>query len=123
MTYKATSTSSDLKIRNTHGLSDIRRKFPALDHLVSSQVTNPLFYTTMASDLKKDNLGQVEMDDFPTKEVEVNPEELELQQAIRNYVPNTDAEKKLVRKIDLHLIPILWIMYILNYVDRTNIVS
>lgn len=74
------------------------------------------------SDLKKDNLAQVEMDDFPIKEGAVNAEELELQQAIRNYVPDTDAEKKLVRKIDLHLIPILWIMYILNYVDRTNIV-
>lgn len=75
------------------------------------------------SDLKKDNLAQVEMDDFPTKELAVNAEELELQQAIRNYIPDTDAEKKLVRKIDLHLIPILWLMYVLNYVDRTNIVS
>ena len=74
------------------------------------------------SELKKDHLAQVEMDDFPTKDAGLNAEELELQQAIRNYVPDTDAEKKLVRKIDLHLIPTLWIMYILNYVDRTNIV-
>jgi hypothetical protein len=49
-------------------------------------------------------------------------EEIELQQALSNYIPETDAEKKLRRKIDLHLMPILWIMYILNYVDRTNIV-
>lgn len=27
-------------------------------------------------------------------------------------------EKKLVRKIDVRLLPILFIMYILNYVDR-----
>ncbi|KAH6703189.1 major facilitator superfamily domain-containing protein [Leptodontidium sp. MPI-SDFR-AT-0119] len=51
----------------------------------------------------------------------VTAEEIELQQALRDYIPETDAEKKLRRKIDLHLMPILWIMYILNYVDRTNI--
>lgn len=43
-------------------------------------------------------------------------------EALRNYVPNSAEEKKLVRKIDMFLMPILWIMYILNYVDRTNIV-
>jgi hypothetical protein len=47
----------------------------------------------------------------------------ELQQELRNYVPHTTEEKKLVRKIDMFLMPMLWIMYILNYVDRTNIVS
>lgn len=52
---------------------------------------------------------------------DANQEQLELEQALANYVPGTDAEKKLLRKIDLHLMPILWIMYILNYVDRTNI--
>jgi len=45
----------------------------------------------------------------------------ELADAIRNYVPGTTEERKLVRKIDLLLMPMLWIMYILNYVDRTNI--
>lgn len=47
----------------------------------------------------------------------------ELAAALRNYVPGSEAEKKLVRKIDYHLMPILWIMYVLNYVDRTNIVG
>uniref|UniRef100_L2G0X8 Vitamin H transporter n=1 Tax=Colletotrichum fructicola (strain Nara gc5) TaxID=1213859 RepID=L2G0X8_COLFN len=45
----------------------------------------------------------------------------ELAEALRNYVPGTQEEKALVRKIDFYLMPILWIMYILNYVDRTNI--
>lgn len=49
--------------------------------------------------------------------------EPELAEALRNYVPRSAEEKKLVRKIDLFLMPILWIMYVLNYVDRTNIVS
>lgn len=33
------------------------------------------------------------------------------------YVPNTEEERKLVRKIDMRLIPMLWVMYILNYVS------
>ncbi|KAK7430521.1 hypothetical protein QQZ08_003040 [Neonectria magnoliae] len=44
-----------------------------------------------------------------------------LVQALREYQPGTAEEKKLVRKIDCFLMPILWIMYILNYIDRTNI--
>lgn len=37
------------------------------------------------------------------------------------YVPGTIEEKRLVRKIDIRLIPILWIMFMFNYIDRTNI--
>lgn len=33
------------------------------------------------------------------------------------------AEKALVRKIDIRLLPMLIIMYIMNYLDRNNIVS
>ncbi|KAF2087786.1 MFS general substrate transporter [Saccharata proteae CBS 121410] len=32
-----------------------------------------------------------------------------------------DEEKKLVRKIDLYLLPTIWLMYLLSYMDRTNI--
>ncbi|BCS20356.1 uncharacterized protein APUU_20788A [Aspergillus puulaauensis] len=38
-----------------------------------------------------------------------------------SYVPGTDEEKKLVRKIDLYLLPCIWIMYLLSYMDRTNV--
>lgn len=31
------------------------------------------------------------------------------------------VEKKLVRKLDLTLIPMLWILYLFNYLDRNNI--
>lgn len=31
-----------------------------------------------------------------------------------------EEEKKLVRKIDLHLLPNIWIMYLLSYLDRTK---
>lgn len=57
------------------------------------------------------------------KDVLVDDENRDLAEALRNYVPHSAEEKKLVRKIDLFLMPILWIMYILNYIDRTNIVS
>lgn len=70
----------------------------------------------------KDEFVHVEMNGVDAKNT-VSAEEIELQQALKNYVPGTEAEKKLRRKIDLHLMPMLWIMYILNYVDRTNIVS
>lgn len=32
-----------------------------------------------------------------------------------------EEEKALVRKIDLRLLPAIWLMYLLSYIDRTNI--
>ena len=43
--------------------------------------------------------------------------------ALESYVPGSEEEKKLVRRIDFILLPILWWMYILAYLDRGNIVS
>ena len=42
-------------------------------------------------------------------------------EGVAAYVPDSPEEKRLVRKIDKHLLPMLWIMYIMNYIDRTNI--
>jgi len=36
------------------------------------------------------------------------------------YVPGSDEEKKLVRKIDLFLLPTIFLMYLLSYMDRTK---
>lgn len=33
------------------------------------------------------------------------------------------SEKKLVRKLDMTLMPIVWILYMFNYLDRNNIAS
>lgn len=30
-------------------------------------------------------------------------------------------EKSLVRKLDMTLMPVIWILYLLNYLDRNNI--
>jgi hypothetical protein len=32
-----------------------------------------------------------------------------------------DAEKRLLRKLDLHIIPILWLIFMLAFLDRTNV--
>lgn len=37
------------------------------------------------------------------------------------YVPGSDAEKAFVRKIDRHIIPTIWVLYTLSYLDRANI--
>jgi hypothetical protein len=34
-----------------------------------------------------------------------------------------EEEQKLVRKIDLFLLPTIWLMYLLSYMDRTKSVS
>lgn len=36
------------------------------------------------------------------------------------YVPDTEEEKKLVRKIDLFILPMMWFMYLMSYMDRTK---
>ena len=40
---------------------------------------------------------------------------------VRNeYVEGTPEEAAMLRKIDLHVLPMLWLMYIFNYIDRTS---
>ncbi|KAI2628500.1 MFS general substrate transporter [Hypoxylon sp. NC1633] len=50
----------------------------------------------------------------------VDPED-SIQKALEEYQPDTPEEKKLLRKIDLYMIPCLWFMCVLAYVDRNNI--
>jgi hypothetical protein len=40
--------------------------------------------------------------------------------SIGDYVPGTPEEKKLVRKIDLYILPMMWFMYLMSYMDRTK---
>ena len=40
---------------------------------------------------------------------------------ISNHDTDSVDERVLVRKIDLYLLPAIWLMYFLSYVDRTNI--
>ncbi|KAL8376090.1 hypothetical protein RB595_007282 [Gaeumannomyces hyphopodioides] len=47
----------------------------------------------------------------------------ELERAFEAYVPGTEEERRLVRKIDLLLLPTLWWMYVLAQIDRSNIAN
>jgi hypothetical protein len=40
--------------------------------------------------------------------------------ALDGYIPDSQEERKLVRKIDLYLLPTIWLMYLLSYMDRTK---
>lgn len=41
-------------------------------------------------------------------------------EAIDGYEPDTEEERRLVRKIDLYILPTMWLMYLLSYMDRTK---
>ncbi|PPQ68912.1 hypothetical protein CVT26_001849 [Gymnopilus dilepis] len=38
-----------------------------------------------------------------------------------SFTPNSEAEKALVRKIDKRIVPTIWVLYTLSYLDRSNI--
>lgn len=72
---------------------------------------------TTHNDLEVGSKHEVQHIDLPGG-IQDDPKAIALAQ---EYVPGTAEEKRLVRKMDLHLMPILWVMYIFNYIDRTNI--
>lgn len=49
----------------------------------------------------------------------------DLKEDVESTSPPSDEykaiEKRLVRKLDLTLVPMLWILYLFNYLDRNNI--
>ena len=45
-----------------------------------------------------------------------------VQDVTQDYVPGSDEEKKLVRKIDSFLLPTIFFMYLFSYMDRTKYV-
>jgi hypothetical protein len=55
------------------------------------------------------------------KELENNsiPEDT-LERSANNITWTEEEEKALVRKIDLFLLPCIWFMYLLSYMDRTK---
>ena len=48
-------------------------------------------------------------------------EQAQVEAALDRITWTAEEEKKLVRKIDLFLLPTIWLMYLLSYIDRTNI--
>lgn len=58
----------------------------------------------------KTDIKHMELDATTAKKLGITQQDQELQIALSQYVPGSDAEKKLLRKIDMRLMPILWIM-------------
>lgn len=59
-------------------------------------------------------------DQIVEEKKESEPESTE--QSLKVELPSVD-ENKLLRKIDLHVVPIVTLLYLLSYIDRSNIVS
>ncbi|BEI84584.1 hypothetical protein CcaverHIS002_0411880 [Cutaneotrichosporon cavernicola] len=53
----------------------------------------------------------------------LGPSQVAEQQAAlaASYVPGSEAEKKFLRKIDMRIVPCIWALYTLSYLDRANI--
>ena len=86
---------------------------------VSTRNFKALYAATVMNDIK----NQMQYVESMPSMAGMSEDQQELAQGLANYIPDSVEEKKLLRKIDLSLMPCLWIMYVLNYVDRTNIVS
>lgn len=48
-------------------------------------------------------------------------EKMDQLELVAQYEPNSDAEKALVWKIDKRIIPTIWALYTLSYLDRANV--
>jgi hypothetical protein len=64
--------------------------------------------------------SSIEAVGYETKEMETS-KHVEYDQEIEpEFTWTPEEEKKLVRKIDLYLLPCIWFMYLLSYMDRTK---
>lgn len=77
--------------------------------------------------MDSDDKARVELvDDVKNRVVSSRPARIfEAPEIIRNMTPEQreKAELRLRRKIDLRLMPMIILMYILNYLDRNNIAA
>lgn len=56
---------------------------------------------------------------------ELHVEELRVQandRHIAQFEIDPEKEKKLLRKLDLRVVPVLWFLFMLAFLDRTNVV-
>ncbi|KAM0418713.1 hypothetical protein ACHAPT_012311 [Fusarium lateritium] len=71
----------------------------------------------------QDRVSNYSLKDTKVATNELSLEDAEIVAALQCYVPETAEEKRLVRKADMVLLPLLWWMYILAYLDRGNIAN
>lgn len=58
--------------------------------------------------------------DFESQPKDVSSHEIENVNISECVSFSPEEEKALVRKIDLTLLPTIWVMYLLSYLDRTK---
>ena len=81
-----------------------------------------LIPSTMSQEYKQYNSSHTELDKVDADQIENSSNTgMPVLADGSPYIPDTDEEKRLVRKIDKRLMPMLWVMYVMNYIDRTNI--
>lgn len=75
--------------------------------------------TDSLPDIEKVNISHIESADFSAAPRVAKPE------ALQNYTDEEidELHRKVTRKVDLRLLPMLVLLYILNYLDRNNIAS
>jgi hypothetical protein len=90
-----------------------------------SSKTNTFFKRLIMDPTGNKNVSPTKADEEVTVkgDVEGLDADPEMVHALQNYAPGTPEEKRLVRKIDFVLLPCLWWMYVLAYLDRGNVVS
>lgn len=66
-------------------------------------------------------VGSMKLETTSLHEVEMKAGSDRIEQ-LPEYDEDTRAmEKRLVRKLDMSLMPVVWILYFFNYMDRNNI--
>lgn len=72
----------------------------------------------VAHPVKENAPGHEHLETMP----DINTEKGQLAQEELLETPEWRArERKLVRKLDMTLLPVVWILYLFNYLDRNNI--
>ena len=64
--------------------------------------------------------SSVEAVGYETKEMDMTKHAEYENEVAPEFTWTEEEEKKLVRKIDLYLLPCIWLMYLLSYMDRTK---
>jgi hypothetical protein len=92
------------------------------------KLINPPYIMNIKNDLTSKE-GSIHQDEYPQKNVK-NPMfkgvSVEKQQLYLSYAAKDDEwksfhAKQLLRKVDIRLIPLLILMYLLNFLDRSNL--
>ena len=66
----------------------------------------------MDTHIADEKLKELQVDDIVVRANDRNIERFEI---------DPIAEKRLLRKLDLRVVPVLWFLYMLAFLDRTNI--